>query len=318
MTKEQMELNDEGNISELIETYLYQYIHCGENNKRTSIDGLPREYPAYTMVSDGEIGVIIPYDGTFKVDERFEGCRLRDTNYAELGRCLILTTKFQDEELISLFSPICAKFVTTDENGEKREKIVSNPFEWIEKVSKIWGNAKKKKKPSAILAELYSLHMAYRKGIAPVWEGPTGTLVDIRGKTIDIEVKSSTSVDNTEITISRELQLDKGDNELHLYYVCLQRTESGLSINDMVDKLVKEDGFDVDDLEEKLFYQGFQKGKSDRMVKYLVTKMWDFVIDDDFPKITPDSFKNGKMPKFITKIEYTIDISGLDYKNMLE
>ncbi len=305
-------------ILETITQYLCQYVEDGERNKRTMIRGLPEKYPAYTMVGEAEIGVLIPFDGKCRIDEEFEGCRLRDIRYKELGDCLVLTTTFRDKDMIEIFAPICERFVITDDSGLERNAIIADPFDWVEKIIKLLGNARRWKLPTSVIAELYSVHIAHKRGLQPRWEGPDGSIVDIRGNTVDIEVKSTISQDRTEITISRELQLKKASNELHLYYLSLQESVSGLSIDDLVHILVCEDGFSKDELEEKLLHIGYREGMLVRTKRFLVTKLWDFNVDDDFPKIVPESFKDERMPEHITKIQYTINVSGLDYKNILE
>lgn len=138
-----------------------------------------------------------------------------------------MTTYTNDRDMLGIFSPICARLVMTGEHGDERIEITSDPFSWFNRVRSMWGDAKRNLMPSSILAEMFALHMAYEKGLEPKWEGPNGALVDIRGNTQDIEVKSTVSQDKTEITISRELQLKKADNDLHLYFVSLQQSEAG-------------------------------------------------------------------------------------------
>ena len=308
------------NISELgdqIYTKLQVQLYTDDDRKMVKLDGLPEQYPAYTIAYNGEIGVMVQADDPPEIDESFEGFRIGILHLVDFGTGVMLTTNKRDADALKEFAEVCSTFVEPGDDGRNRLMVTTDPFQWYSLKSKMYGNAMKRKQPSEVLAELCSLYLAKKNGLDPVWEGPNGSLVDIRAREQDIEVKSTIYQDRTEIRISRELQLDKAENDLHLYFVSLQESESGRSIEDMV-RILVEQGFDEDDLEKKLSKRGYGKGKNSRTEKYLVTKVWDFIVDEDFPKIVPASFKNGKMPPFITKIEYTINVAGLEYKNLLK
>ena len=50
------------------------------------------------------------------------------------------------------------------------------------------------------------------------------------------------------------------------------------------------------------------------MKKFILVKFWDFEIDENFPKIIPPSFADGVLPQNVTKITYTVELSGIPHK----
>ena len=42
-----------------------------------------------------------------------------------------------------------------------------------------------------------------------------------------------------------------------------------------------------------------------------------FEVNDEFPKVTEESFKNDRVPENIIKFTYTVDLSGVHGENLL-
>ena len=81
----------------------------------------------------------------------------------------------------------------------------------------------------------------------------------------------------------------------------------------MVDRLCSI-GFDKNSIESQLTISGFENGRSIRNKKYRIIEKRKYKINDNFPKITNESFKDNKFPKSIVKINYTIDLDGIEYQ----
>ena len=62
---------------------------------------------------------------------------------------------------------------------------------------------------------------------------------------------------------------------------------------------------------------GFEEGRSARNKKFIIHSMLKYTVDSDFPRITPASFAGGVMPAGITKITYTVDLSGMTPESMM-
>ena len=92
----------------------------------------------------------------------------------------------------------------------------------------------------------------------------------------------------------------------------MEESLEGESINSMMEKMILE-GYDSGKIELDIEHQGFDKGESIRDKKYKLLEKRKYEVNDDFPRITTDSFKNNKYPDSITHIEYTIDLEGIGY-----
>lgn len=95
----------------------------------------------------------------------------------------------------------------------------------------------------------------------------------------------------------------------------MEESLEGGSINDMVRSLV-ETGYDEDNLQHELDCLGFEKAASIRNKKYKIHEIRKYNVDDAFPKITEESFKNNKLPDSIIQIEYKINLDGLKYEQV--
>jgi hypothetical protein len=89
----------------------------------------------------------------------------------------------------------------------------------------------------------------------------------------------------------------------------------GVSINSLVQDL-KSLGYNIATINEALEKKGFGIGKSDRNKTFILHSMYQYEVDDNFPKITEQSFINGVLPAGIIDISYTVDLSGLEAVNL--
>ena len=76
----------------------------------------------------------------------------------------------------------------------------------------------------------------------------------------------------------------------------MEESLEGVSINDVKAILVSK-GYDENKLEIELERQGFEKGTSIRNKKYKVLEKRKYEVNDSFPKIVQESFKDDKYPQ---------------------
>ena len=95
----------------------------------------------------------------------------------------------------------------------------------------------------------------------------------------------------------------------------MEPSKEGVSIDDIVEKLV-EQGYDRYLLESQLLRMGYEKNMNDRKRKYKFHEIRKISVNDDFPKIIPESFKGDKVPEYITQITYTLDLSTYPYETV--
>ena len=272
---------------------------------------------AYFLCIDGDYGVAVPMDDLPPVDETFSDVRfaVRDFTIMHSGEtksCLSLTSPMPQSQYGDKFILLCYDFlmwVSSDAD------VSADPFVWWGDWKRMVGNSDRDRQTYPIVAEMIVLDMMQSEGLNPTWEGPKSGSVDIRSFNYDCEVKSSLYRYNYEVVISSQAQLRKTDRDLHLRYICFEQSESGLSVEDMVGRLVSH-GFDVFEIEENLNCLGLHKGNHSRTIRYAPVRIWDFIVDDCFPYIDENSFVGGHLPFAVRRFEYVINLQELDPKSL--
>ena len=113
----------------------------------------------------------------------------------------------------------------------------------------------------------------------------------------------------------RSFQLNS-NTPVYLYFIRLEKSDNlGISINDVRDSLVQK-GYDKKLIEEQLKKLDYEYGLSSRNEKYKVLETRRYLIDENFPKISTESFKNNKIPDSIIHITYTVDLTNVKYESV--
>ena len=279
------------------------------------IEQVGKEYPAYVVRFIGSIGVAVFYDGddfkeSFANSEIFTGV----INVDGMGhKCLFLVSSVESTR--NEFAVFCEDFVDPGDDGNKRKELLSDPSIWWNHWKLLIGNAISEKRPYAIIGELLMYEYLLKKDVAVNWGGPKASSHDLITKDADYEVKSTTSSYDKLIHIAGQFQ-QQTDKRLILYFCRFEKNINGISINDIVDRLVNSSGIFRDEINGKLSLQGYGPGTSARNEKYVIHEVIQYEVDETFPNITPAKFKDGIIPKGIKKIEYDVDLSVLDGKNV--
>lgn len=287
----------------------------GYENKEHYLD----DYRASVFKLDGELGVMFDIHESKMIDERFNAVRIRTSSFSIDGSTpsvkLVLSTRRTEQGFLEKFSMVCAEFVNLGENGSNRLSICNDPFGWYRSWAEVMGTKTVNRTPAAVIAELITLDHLLQSGENPEWEGASSGLIDIRTEKGDYEVKSSTTRDSNIIHVSSERQLIPAGKPLHLIYCCFQKSESGIAIDDVADRL-ESHGFPRDGIESGLDSLGYSRGKISRYERYELVKMWEFDIDDSFPRIVPESFIGGQLPLNVTEFSYSIELSGIPHREI--
>lgn len=288
---------------------IQKYFAMGDPDNAYKIKGLDLDNRAWVVrFSGGIFGVMIPYEGE-AVDEEFANVQLYSGEYRinnNKETCLMLTSSI--EKTRNEFAIFCNSFIDPGDSGKARRSLISNPVEWWENWKNLIGNAIKEKKPYAILGELMVFHHFLNRGNKVKWGGPEAASHDIVSDSADYEVKSTLSRYDRVVHITGQFQLQQSTKQLYLYFCRFEENKNGYSINDYIERLV-EKGLYREDLEDKLSRQGYPNGNSARDEKYILHESMEYCVDDSFPKITPESMKNGKIPEGIVRISYDVDLS---------
>lgn len=273
---------------------------------------LPEGYPAYVIRIPDGYGVAIEADDKLEVSEKFNSCRFHTGAVAiegETKNYLILRSIF--EEYRYEFAAFCAELVEPGENGKNRKALMKDPFSWWEKWKDLIGNTNRELKAYNVIAEMLVLDYKFKQDKTTEWAATRMGSHDIECADESGEVKSTLKRYGASVTISGQHQLEHM-KRLYLYFCRLEESLEGVSINDMKEKLVQ-DGYDEGRLELELEHQGFEKGANIRNKKYKILEKRKYTVDETFPKIIRESFKNDKYPEGIIHIEYTVDLDGLKY-----
>lgn len=303
---------------EIAERIRYNF-NRGFFGKSMEIAGLPPLYPAWTLKESGWIGVAVPLNHYYEFKESFaevyittEKDVLINGNSYDL---LILACNSM--QLRNEFAVVCENFVFPGENGEARKKLIEAPVDWWKNWKALLGNRSQNKEAYSILAELLTAEMLLKRGNHALWSGADHSTHDIEADLGSIEVKSTITRYGYEITINSIYQMRPVEGkDLYLSFLRLERSEMGRSINDVV-KSLNDLGYDSEQLETGLGKQGLERGRTARDYRYKVLEWKQYKIDETFPAITEFSFKDNRIPANITKLNYTVDLSGIAGENIL-
>ena len=287
-------------------------------NKLQEIVSLKASYPAWTIKTPNGYGVAVIYDGE-DVREDFSNAAIYCEQVIinnEKRKALVLSSKsFAMDEA---FAKLCFDFVNPGTNGEYRKSLLASPVKWWASWKELLGNKSIDERVYDVIGELVVLRYYAQKGLNPKWNGPNQSSYDIELDDSFVEVKSSISRAKKEIAISSIYQLSNLNKKLFLTFCTFElSTGLGESINSLVVDL-RTLGYNVDTINAALEKKGFGVGKSDRNKTFILHSMYQYEVDDKFPKVIEQSFVNGVLPTGIVDISYTVDLSGIKAINLME
>lgn len=270
--------------------------------------------PAWILVQENSLGVMIPAPIELVVDENFADIRYYTTVYQLEGQfqnCLILETT--NEEQRNEFAHICSRFLYVGENGEDRNYLLNHPYEWWDALKELIGNVKRTKSVHAVLGELLVYYHLIKKGEQVKWQGSSGSTVDIAGEQKSYEVKSTTTRYDSLIEINSQYQLKLAKSKnLYLAFMRFEESDDGISIKDVISWL-EDLGESKEKNEKAVSSLGISLRGRDVERKFKLHEAKRYTIDDTFPSIKDEDFISGQLHSNIIKITYTIDLTGLDF-----
>lgn len=298
------------------------------SNWRTDIVGFAQTivtlensgFPCWTVKYPDTYGVAIPYSGTEEINEVFSNARIKsdilNTNAGTEQKAIILTADYSVAK--ESFSTLCEALILPGENGNNRNKILQSPVEWWQDWKELLGNRNIDERIYDTLGELCVFKYLISLGKEANWDGPNSATYDIELEDGFVEVKSTTSRSKKEVTISSQFQLDPPGKSLDLVLCIFECSVfNGCSIDSVVSELVGM-GISSDYINSRLSKKGLEKGMSARKRLFILHDMLKYKIDDQFPRITPESFVDGVMPLGITKITYTVSLDGLESESLFQ
>ena len=284
----------------------------GYFGKAMRIDGLPEEYPAWTIKSHKWFGVAVKMDRRVEFSEKFSSARIFTsfdaTLEGEQADLLLLTCS--DNDLRNEFATICSQFVTPGSDGSARKQLIDNPSQWWGNWKSLVGNTQSERQVYSVIAELIAIKMLLHQGKHPKWAGIEHATHDIELPDRSYEVKSTIQRYGYEVEINSIHQMRKVGETLDLVFMRFEKSQLGESLNDVVDSVVQM-GYPRDQLEQALEKAGLEKGCTARAARYKLLETRVYPVDNDFPALTLDSFVGGALPPSVIKVKYTLDLSGV-------
>lgn len=276
------------------------------------IKSLSKEYPGYVVRIPDGIGVAIKVDEKLEISEKFNSCKFFTCplGIEEIGsNYLVLCSPF--DEYRYEFASLCTEFVEPGEDGKHRINLLEDPYSWWNRWSELVGNTSREQRVYNVIAEMITLEQKIKEDPTTVWTTTKSGSHDIECAEEGYEVKSTIKRYGATITISGQHQLSY-QKKLWVYFYRMEESLDGVSINDMKDSLIRL-GYEESKIEIELERLGFERGSNIRNKKYKVLEKRKYTVDETFPRIVNESFKNDKLPDAIIRIEYTIDLDGIPY-----
>lgn len=284
--------------------------------KARELNSLDSGWPAWVLKSDEGYGVAVPFDDFIPISEHFSNARIWSTKKILDGneKALLMLTS-TEESLRNEFASVCAQFVDPGKDGTEREWLCKDPYQWWGRWKRLLGNAIKENPSYSVLGELLIYEKLLNDGRGPVWRGPDKASHDVETVQASYEVKSSIGRYSTYVTISGQHQLQPvTGKKLFLVFCRFEESPFGLSIDDVMQRIIV-GGHDTAELESRLANLGFEPGSMARKENYYVLETRRYEIDDNFPRITAQSFVDGKIPDTVIQLTYSLDLSGISYQN---
>ena len=278
------------------------------------VRSLPADYPGYAIRwRDGSYGVAIDWQGDRQISEHFANAHLlsRETKVDKEDKCFLMLVSYK-EVYRNEFASVCAQFLDPGKDGVDRELLLADPLKWWNNWKQLLGNASIDKLPYSVLCEMIVLKHVLSSDPGAQWTASNAGTHDIESDSYSYEVKSTKIRYGASVTISSQYQLINR-KPLSLYFLRVEESPGGVSINDLENELVSM-GYDIALLEEQLTKAGYEAGASARSRKYSVLEKRVYDVDDQFPRITNESFKGNTIPSAITGITYTVDLDGIKYQ----
>lgn len=277
------------------------------------LKSLPPDYPGIVFRIGNEFGVAIEIDDNILVAEKFNRSKFYTSilmiNSLKTANYLILSSCFEDGRYE--FASICSEFLDPGSNGNNRRDILQDPYAWWSKWKELIGNRSAELSCYNVIAEMIVLKFKFLNDSSVIWNLAKRGSHDIECQTEDCEVKSTIKRYDSVITITGQHQFSHV-KPLWLYFCRMEESREGVSINDMVQELI-EIGYDEFKIQNDLDTAGFANGSSIRNKKYKILEKRKYKVDDSFPMITAQSFKDNKIPDSIIRIEYTVNLDGIEY-----
>lgn len=270
-------------------------------------------YTGWYIRTEEGYGVAVPCSSEVEVSEYFANSKIQTREMIiDAEEVYVLLLSCINDDYAYEFASVCAEFLEPGKNGIARASLINDPVSWWKRWKELMGNSARDKKVYDVIGEMLVYEHLLKSGKNVVWGGPDSRTHDFEGESESFEVKSTIKKYGYTTTISSQYQMES-DKPLYLYYCRLEKSRLGDSINDIKERLLLL-GCNDSEIEKKLSGLGLEKGRSIRNEKYKTLETLIYPVNDNFPKVIRESFKDDKYPERVLQITYTINLEGLESK----
>lgn len=148
------------------------------------------------------------------------------------------------------------------------------------------------------------------------WTGPNGERHDFQGPATHLEVKA-TEKETPVFRISGLDQLQPAEDRALGLVAVMVREETGAAESLVtavraVEKLLEGHVVELEMFRQKLLDVGYRAEREEEWgrLRLLVRSVEVYLVDDRFPRLTPESFTTGMVPPGVVRVEYDVDLSA--------
>lgn len=270
---------------------------------------------SYLAKNNTSCSVAIPFTHKKQIFEEFVGMDV-STSYANFDdeSIPVLVLKAPNTVDIDKFIMIAADFI----RFENRESLNNDPYDWIDKWRKIFGDSIKKKMVYDVIGEMLALKTFYSTDKTLEWIGQENCTHDIVGKDFIYEVKSTLIKTENIVYIHSSYQLSTNKNTNLVFVRLEKKPHSSLSINSLLKDLIAM-GYNQTYLEESLQKNGFKEGNRNREETYDLLSLYVYKVNKlNFPIISLQDINSNAPLKNILGFELKIDLTPIEPKILFE
>jgi len=268
----------------------------------------------YALSDDGLRCLLIPVpvDSDPPRDCECEGVavRLRNLQASDSSRFMEVTCR--DEGLKDAFSDLVGSLLGRIATGSNPDVAVPAVLDEFRRLLRRRRGQMSDAALRGLIGELVVLRelAAADASAVHVWVGPQGERHDFARPGHSLEVKTTSSLSSSVVTISSIDQLaPMRDCDLHLVLVRLQEGLGDLSLNSLRAGLI-ELGVPVTELDGRLAQIGVDDVERELCgdVRYALRDVIAFRVDETFPRLVRSSMLEGDLPVGIVGCEYRLDL----------
>ncbi len=170
-----------------------------------------------------------------------------------------------------------------------------------------------KKKVRGLIGELYTLRELLRSSpdAWKCWNGPQGNRHDFNGRSIALEVKTTSVHSQNEIKISSlEQLLEPEGGDLYLFNLTIEEVNQGeLSISSLFREITALSSA-IAEIRNLIFESGCEDPEAPEwnQCRFKLFRQSAYIVKDNFPRLIPQYIQNNMQDK-VSDISYRVDLS---------